>query len=182
MVKMRIAVPALTLLLGSSIAIAQPQVQGFPLNISTVGAFSAGQPMISCSIVFGATVLAVLAEDFGSGANMRLRGGILQADGSLGSVVTNNNWGTLPQDQRDLLAALLRVPNQPSDAALVVAVQSSQSGLIPICFETDDEQGRSGRANIQINDLVLIANLPRSRSALPGGDADEAVMVPYGQE
>lgn len=153
-------------LAGISLAGAQPQVQGFPINISSSGAVSSTSNLSGCTIVVGQTVLAVLAEDAGGNVDARLTGGILRADGSLDPSFTNTSWTQLPlQDRNALRDYLGRTPNRITDAALVLTVSAGAAGFVPVCFRSDDERGASGRINLQINDLILFANLRGVRSS-----------------
>jgi hypothetical protein len=157
-------------LAGTSVADAQPQIQGFPINISSSGAVSSTGNLSGCTIVVGQTVLAVLAEDAGGNVDARLTGGILQPDGTLSPSFTNTSWTQLSLEERNALRDYLgRTPNRITDAALVLTVSAGAAGFVPVCFRSDDEHGSSGRVNLQINDLVLFANLAGTRTSRTGG-------------
>jgi hypothetical protein len=136
---------------------AQAQPEQLMLNLSASGEVSAEPAIVqvACTIVSGRVPIAILAEAETPGTDTAL----VIIDVTRGEPVVvddNDDFTSRSADDLDLLARVLRLPNQGSDA-LAIGIADDQA-ICAIAGEVSGTGG-SGLINLQINDLSSIASI-----------------------
>jgi hypothetical protein len=134
--------------------VAQAQPEQLMLNLSASGEVSAEPAIVqvACTIVSGRVPIAVLAEAETPGTDAAL----VIIDVTRGEPVVvddNDDFTSRSADDLDLLARVLRLPNQGSDA-LAIGIADDQA-ICAIAGEVSGTGG-SGLINLQINDLIRV--------------------------
>lgn len=132
------------------------------LNISASGDVTPTKPQIACTIVQGYREFAVLAEAVTPQTDPYLF--ITRIDRE-DEGYENDDWPTLPQSERSILAREVRLPNRSTDSAILLWVSN-----LPICAYAYEFflDGPAGQVNLQWNDITGAFNRTLPDDTEPG--------------